>query len=194
MTNIELTELERLEIEIVNCVSCRLHHGRTQAVPGMGNFQARIVFIGEGPGREEDRTGMPFVGSAGKNLSNLLEIAGIDRDDIFITNIVKCRPPRNRKPAASEIEACTQFLWRQLREIRPALIVTLGVTALRVFFPEAIISLAHGDVMKYTGNGLNSALVPMYHPAAAIYNRNLMPILEKDFGKLGNLISQGGMA
>jgi DNA polymerase len=162
--------LEAIAGEIRACTRCRLHEGRTRAVPGEGHPGTEVVFVGEGPGYHEDQQGRPFVGRAGDLLVKLLASIGWRRDEVFITNVVKCRPPDNRDPAPDEIEACRPYLERQLAVLDPAVVVTLGRHSLGRFMPEARISQAHGTVRPADpATGARDALAfAMYHPAAAL--------------------------
>ena len=160
--------------------TCSLREGCIQAVPGDGNPHSDIVFIGEGPGKFEDRQGKPFVGSAGKILAEMLESIGLKREDVFITNINRCRPPSNRDPQPEEVEAHREFLDRELELIKPKLIVPLGRYALNKFLPDEQISKCHGHA-KRRGN---QVYFPVYHPAAALHNPNLGTVLREDFKKI----------
>ncbi|HEU0236768.1 MAG TPA: uracil-DNA glycosylase [Candidatus Limnocylindrales bacterium] len=162
--------LDAIAAEVNVCTRCRLHTGRTRAVPGEGNPDTEVVFVGEGPGFNEDRQGRPFVGRAGDLLVKLLGSIGWRREDVFITNIVKCRPPDNRDPEPDEIAACLPYLQRQLTVLDPALVVTLGRHSMGRFMPGARISQAHGTVRSADpATGASDALVyALYHPAAAL--------------------------
>jgi len=162
--------LEAIATEVRACTNCRLHETRTKAVPGEGDPETEVVFVGEGPGFNEDRQGRPFVGRAGDLLVELLASIGWRREDVFITNVVKCRPPENRDPQPDEIAACAPFLRRQLEALDPAIVVTLGRYSMGTFMPGARISQAHGTVRPVDpATGAASALVfAMYHPAAAL--------------------------
>lgn len=162
--------LEQIADEVRACTACRLAEGRTRAVPGEGDPDTEVVFVGEGPGLNEDREGRPFVGRAGGLLVRLLGSIGWAREDVFITNIVKCRPPDNRDPAPDEIAACAPFLRRQLEALDPAVLVTLGRHSLGVFMPGERISRAHGTERPADPEtGARDALAfAMYHPAAAL--------------------------
>ena len=162
--------LEEIAAEVRACTACRLHETRTNAVPGEGHSSTEVVFVGEGPGFNEDRLGRPFVGRAGDFLVKLLASIGWQRDEVFITNVVKCRPPENRDPEPDEIAACAPFLRRQLAVLDPALVVTLGRYSMGRFMPGARISQAHGTVRPVDPEtGARDALVlAMYHPAAAL--------------------------
>ena len=162
--------LEGIAAEVRVCTNCRLHETRTKAVPGEGDPDTEVVFVGEGPGFNEDQQGRPFVGRAGDLLVKLLGSIGWRRDDVFITNIVKCRPPDNRDPLPDEVAACAPFLQRQLEILDPAVVVTLGRHSMARFMPGARISGSHGTVRPVDpATGAGSALVfAMYHPAAAL--------------------------
>ncbi|HEX8939255.1 MAG TPA: uracil-DNA glycosylase [Candidatus Limnocylindrales bacterium] len=162
--------LDAIAREVAVCTGCRLHAGRTRAVPGEGNADTEVVFVGEGPGFNEDRQGRPFVGRAGDLLVRLLGSIGWRREDVFITNVVKCRPPDNRDPEPDEIAACAPFLARQLTALDPALVVTLGRHSMGRFMPGARIGQVHGTYRPAdAATGARDALVyAMYHPAAAL--------------------------
>ena len=162
--------LEAIAAEVRDCTRCRLHATRTRAVPGEGDPSTEVVFVGEGPGQNEDREGRPFVGRAGGLLVNLLGHIGWTRQDVFITNIVKCRPPGNRDPEPDEVETCAPYLRRQLDVLDPAVIVTLGRHSMGRFMPGARISQAHGTIRAADpSTGARDATVfAMYHPAAAL--------------------------
>ena len=162
--------LEAIAAEVRDCTQCRLHSGRTRAVPGEGDPSTEVVFVGEGPGFNEDKQGRPFVGRAGDMLVKLLGSVGWRREDVFITNVVKCRPPDNRDPEPDEIAACSPYLTRQLEVLDPAVVVTLGRFSMARFMPGAKISQAHGTVRPVDpATGARDALVlAMYHPAAAL--------------------------
>ena len=188
-----MNTLEEIAEKVKACQSCRLYEGRMNAVPGIGNSKAEIVFIGEGPGKGEDLQGEPFVGAAGKFLNEMLAGINLKREDVFITNVVKCRPPGNRDPLEDEVMACTSlYLWKQLELINPILIVTLGRHSMHNFLPETVkISKVHGVPMratiKKTGKIFN--VLPLYHPAAALYNGWLRQTLISDFQKIPQVIS-----
>ena len=162
--------LEAIAAEVRACTNCRLHATRTRSVPGEGDPETEVVFVGEGPGFNEDRLGRPFVGRAGDLLVKLLAHVGWRREDVFITNVVKCRPPDNRDPQPDEIAACAPFLRRQLEVLDPAVVVTLGRFSMATFMPGARISQAHGTVRQVDpATGAADALAfAMYHPAAAL--------------------------
>lgn len=162
--------LEAIAAEVRDCTKCRLHQTRTRAVPGEGDASTEVVFVGEGPGQNEDREGRPFVGRAGGLLVSLLGHIGWGRQDVFITNIVKCRPPGNRDPEPDEVAACAPYLVRQLEVLDPAVVVTLGRHSMGRFMPGARISQAHGTTrIADPATGARDATVfAMYHPAAAL--------------------------
>ncbi len=170
--------LEAIASEVRSCTRCRLAEGRTRAVPGEGDPDTEVVFVGEGPGFNEDREGRPFVGRAGGLLVRLLASIGWRREDVFITNVVKCRPPDNRDPEPDEIAACAPFLRRQLEVLDPAVVVTLGRHSMGTFFPGARIGQVHGTTHPADpSTGARAALVfAMYHPAAALRT----PALERE--------------
>lgn len=176
--------LEALHDEVRRCERCPLHIGRTNAVPGLGPVDAEIMFIGEAPGFHEDQQGVPFVGAAGKFLSELLENAGIDRHTVYITNVLKCRPPANRDPQLDEVEACKGYLDRQIDLIRPKVIVTLGRYSMARAFPNEKISAVHGKPRKLG----ERVYFPMYHPAAALHQPSLRATVEEDFTHLRELL------
>ena len=178
--------LAEIAAEVRSCTRCELFRAATNGVPGEGNPQARVMFIGEGPGWHEDKQGMPFVGASGKFLTELIESAGLNRDDVFITNIVKHRPPGNRDPLPDEIAACSIFLDRQIDAIDPDVIVTLGRHSMNRYFPGDRISRIHGQP-KQVGTRL---VVPMYHPAAALHNGSLKSTIEDDFRKLPKFLAE----
>jgi len=180
------TEILKLEQEIRNCVKCRLHKSRTNAVPGEGSVPSRVMFIGEGPGWHEDQQGRPFVGPAGQFLDELLASIGLKRGQVFITNMVKCRPPNNRDPFPDEIEACWVYLVHQLQLIDPEIIVTLGRHAMYKFFPDDKISRVHGRARKKDG----FIYLPLYHPAAALHQGNLRTAIIEDFKQLAVLLEE----
>ena len=162
------------------CTKCKLHHSRKNAVPGVGNPKSKIMFIGEGPGFHENEQGLPFVGAAGSFLDELLEDAGLNREGVFITNVVKCRPPGNRDPQIDELDACKTYLERQIAVINPDVIVTLGRVSMGYFINNGKISLIHGR--KFWAHG--RMVIPMYHPAAALHQPSLRTVVKEDFTKL----------
>ena len=173
--------LDALHEQIRACVACPLSQTRIQAVPGDGPVTARIMAVGEAPGETEDRVGKPFVGSAGQLLTKLLESVGLQRSDLYICNVLKCRPPGNRDPLPEEVEACAHFLDAQVELIRPDVILLLGRHALQRILPGAPgISRSHGTRIRDRGR----LYVPLYHPAAALYNGSLLATLQEDMGKV----------
>ena len=178
--------LELIAEEVRTCPKCELARTRTNAVPGAGNPNARVMLVGEGPGWHEDQQGLPFVGNAGKFLNELLGKAGLERSDVFITNVVKCRPPGNRDPLPDEIAACAPYLDRQIAQIDPDVIVTLGRFSMSKWFPGERISRIHGQPKK-DGRRL---IVPMYHPAAALHQASLRGAIEDDFAKLPKILAE----
>lgn len=179
--------LKQVADEVAVCQKCQLHYGRKHAVPGEGPSNAKIMFIGEGPGFYENEQGRPFVGAAGKFLEELLASIGMRREQVFIGNVVKCRPPGNRDPLPGEIGACNHYLDRQIAAINPQVIVTLGRYSMAKFLPNAKISQVHGQSFQVNGR----LVVPMYHPAAALHQPSLKTDVEQDFARLPDLISKG---
>jgi uracil-DNA glycosylase family 4 len=175
-----VTELEGLYATIKACPDCDLCKTRTKAVPGEGSPTAEIMFVGEGPGYNEDQQGRPFVGAAGKFLDELLASIGTRRSEVYITNVLKCRPPNNRDPLPNEVEACRKYLLRQIELIRPRLIVTLGRFSLAWFFPRDSIGKAHGQLRRLG----NQHLYHVYHPAAALHAGNLRKVIQEDFARI----------
>ncbi|MFO8035273.1 MAG: uracil-DNA glycosylase [Anaerolineales bacterium] len=182
--------LEEVAREVSVCEKCDLQYSRKKGVPGEGPADADIVFIGEGPGFHENIQGRPFVGPAGEFLDELLGTIGMTREDVFITNVVKCRPPGNRDPAPQELKACSPYLDRQLQAIKPKVIVTLGRFSMARYIPHAKISEIHGQPVKVRG----MLVVPFYHPAAALHRPSLRPVVEEDFAKLPELIKNAEAA
>lgn len=182
----QATALRALAEQIGVCPKCELSKTRGRAVPGEGNPNADIVFIGEGPGFYEDQQGRPFVGAAGKFLDELLAAIGLNRKDVFICNVIKCRPPGNRDPLPGEIEACTPWLDRQLAIIDPKVVVTLGRFSMTRYFPGQAISRIHGQPRRIDG----VLVVPMYHPAAALHQGSLRRTIMDDFKKLPGILNE----
>ncbi len=179
-------EYEKLKEEIKACTKCALHRNRRNPVPGEGPIGAEVMVVGEAPGRREDELGRPFVGMAGKLLDTLLEKAGLRRDQVYITNVVKCRPPGNRDPRPEEISACLPYLLRQIRILRPRVIIAVGRIAASTLFKLAGLKwrgmkAEHGIVYDATIEGVGVKLVATYHPASALYNPQLRSVLEEDF-------------
>lgn len=178
----ELTDLYEI---IERCPCSDLCQTRTRAVPGEGPEDAQVMFIGEAPGFNEDKTGRPFVGAAGQFLNKLLAAAGLERSSVYITNVVKCRPPNNRDPLPAEIEACRTYLDRQIEIIRPRVIVTLGRYSMSRWFPGESISRIHGQPRVVDG----VTIVPMFHPAAALHQERYRALIEADFRKLPAILA-----
>jgi len=177
-------ELDTIHAHVRSCADCGLSKTRRQAVPGEGAPGAAIMLIGEAPGRQEDETGRPFVGAAGRLLDRLLAAAGIDRNEVFITSVLKCRPPNNRNPRAEEITACQRHLAAQVDAINPRIICPLGNFALKALLgPEYNITESHGRVLELSGR----AYLPMFHPAAGLYNRSLQAAMAADMHRLKQL-------
>lgn len=189
-------ELDRIKADILEANVCpNLAETATNLVMGDGNLNADIVFIGEAPGKNEDEQGLPFVGAAGKFLNEMLAAANLNRSDVFITNIVKYRPPNNRDPLPEEKQAFWPYLSRQLELIDPKVIITLGRHSMEFFLPEAKISQIHGHAVRKTvkyhdGKQREWLIVPLYHPAAALYNGSLRSVLIDDFLKVPKLLEQ----
>ena len=179
-------ELAQIAAEVNACTRCKLHQGAIKAVPGEGPADAKIMFIGEAPGFNEDRQGRPFVGAAGQFLEELLALAGLRRRDVFIANVVKHRPPNNRDPEPDEIAACGIFLERQIAAIDPRVIVTLGRFSMAKWFPGERITRIHGQP-RWVGGRL---IVPMMHPAAALHQPQNRPLIEADFQRLPEFLAQ----
>jgi DNA polymerase len=178
--------LDEIAAQVTGCEKCALHFSRKNSVPGEGPANAEIMFIGEGPGFYENEQGRPFVGQAGKFLDELLEIAGLNREKVFICNVVKCRPPGNRDPLPEELIACGGYLDRQIEAIDPRVIVTLGRFSMAKFLPYARISEIHGHASLVHGK----LIVPMYHPAAALHQPSLKPQIIADFKTLPQALEQ----
>jgi len=180
-------EMKKIKDEVIACKKCSLCKTRTYPVIGEGNHWAKIVFVGEAPGYNEDKTGRPFCGAAGKVLDKLLVSAGLDRKQIYICNVLKCRPPGNRDPVQKEIKACSPYLEKQIKAINPEVICTLGNYSTKFIFEKyglgakiQGISKIHGEI--YSAKDIK--IMPVYHPAVATYNTNMLKVLEKDFQKL----------
>lgn len=182
-----MSQLASLNDRVAQCTACELHRGRTRSVPGEGPENAAVVFIGEGPGYNEDQQGRPFIGQAGKLLDEMIALAGLRREDVYITNIVKCRPPANRDPLPVEIDTCTRlYLDEQLVLIQPRFVVTLGRYSMQRFFAGQTISKIHGRPKTVA----NVTYMPMYHPAAALRQNALRETLAADFRTLGEIVRQ----
>jgi DNA polymerase len=178
-------ELRQLAATIQACTDCQLSQARKLAVPGEGPSDAAVMFIGEGPGFHENEQGRPFVGAAGRFLEELLAGIGLTRQQVFICNVVKCRPPGNRDPLPEEIEACAKYLEAQIRLVNPRIIVTLGRFSMARFFPSARISAIHGQARSIGGR----TVMAMYHPAAALHQPSLRAAVEADFAALAPLLA-----
>ena len=178
-------DLSKLHDSLRECQACRLASGRTQVVFGTGSPNAPIMFVGEAPGFHEDRQGVPFVGAAGKLLTELLESVALSRSEIYIANVIKCRPPQNRNPQADEVETCKPFLLQQIELIKPKLVCSLGNFAMQTLLGRKIgITKVRGQVFQLE----NFSLFPLLHPAAALHQRNLMSPLREDFQKLKEIL------
>ena len=177
--------------EVSGCIRCRLSQGRTQVVFGAGSPTADLMFVGEAPGFHEDKQGLPFVGQAGKLLEQLLAGIGLQRSDVYIANVLKCRPPGNRDPQPDEIEACESHLFRQIELIRPVVIATLGNFATKLLSGRPTgITRVHGQEQEAVLGGRKVLLYPLYHPAAALYTRAMLRVLEADFARLPELLGR----
>ncbi len=178
--------LKKVAAEVSGCQRCQLSFSRKKAVPGEGPFNAEVMFIGEGPGFYENEQGRPFVGAAGKFLDELLQRAGLKRESVFITNVVKCRPPGNRDPLPEELAACNEYLERQIEAIDPCVIVTLGRYSMGRFMSNVRISDVHGKARWIN----NRMVVPMFHPAAALHQPSLKGAVIEDFSRLAGFVEQ----
>ena len=183
-----MSALTELYQEVANCQDCELAKYRTKVVPGEGPEDAELFFIGEAPGWHEDQQGRPFVGPAGAFLEQLLASIGLSREQVYIANVVKCRPPGNRDPLPAEIQACRKWLERQIEAIHPRMIVTLGRYSLAKYFPNQSISKIHGKVRKEG----DIIYYPMYHPAAALHQGSLRQIIEADMLRIPEILAQAG--
>lgn len=179
--------LKIIEEEVLGCTKCELHKNRTNGVPGEGNKKAKIMFIGEGPGAEEDKQGRPFVGRSGKFLREMIQMVGLKEEDVYIANVVKCRPPGNRDPKPEEIKICRAYLDRQIAVINPEIIVTLGRHAMDRELPGMKISQVHGQSFRRKNGRI---YMPLYHPAVALYSSSQKGTLIDDMKKLPRLIKQ----
>jgi DNA polymerase len=181
-----MEDLERLAAEIARCQKCPLARGRTHTVPGEGPSNARLMFIGEAPGFHEDRLGRPFVGPAGQFLEELLRSVGLSRDQVYICNVIKCRPPNNRDPLPEEIEACRPYLDRQIELVQPRVIATLGRFSMARYLPNASISQIHGRPRRIG----DVIVLPLFHPAAALHQPRFREAIEQDFQKIPDLLRE----
>ncbi|MBA3870601.1 MAG: uracil-DNA glycosylase [Anaerolineae bacterium] len=186
MTEDRAAALAAIAAEVRICKACRLYEGTTNAVPGAGDLNAEIMFIGEGPGFNEDKKGLPFVGRSGDYLEKLLKIINLDRKTVFITNVVKHRPPENRDPLPDEMAACKPYLDHQIEIINPLVIVTLGRFSMGRYFPGGKITQIHGQPKYADGR----AYLPLFHPAAVLRNPTLEPQMEADFKRILEVIAE----
>jgi DNA polymerase len=185
------TELGVFATEVAGCTKCRLAEGRTQVVFGVGDPKADLMFVGEAPGYHEDQQGKPFVGQAGKLLDNLLAGIGLARDQVYVANVLKCRPPGNRDPQPDEIEACESHLFRQISLIEPKVVATLGNFATKLLSGKPTgITRVHGAEQETRLGGRRVLLYPLYHPAAALYTPAMLKVLEEDFARLPTLLGR----
>jgi uracil-DNA glycosylase family 4 len=188
MTATPLEIMNEIAAQVRTCTLCDLHLSRTHAVPGAGNIETDILFIGEGPGANEDQQGLPFVGRSGTYLTKLIALTGLSRAEVFITNVVKCRPPDNRDPTPHEITTCKAYLDRQIETIDPKVIVTLGRYSMYRYFPDAKITQIHGKP-RFDEDAMR-AYMPMFHPAAVLRNPNLQPQMEGAFKLLPRMVAR----
>ena len=186
-----VTELDQYAAQVAGCTRCRLSETRTQVVFGVGNPAADLMFVGEAPGFHEDKQGFPFVGQAGKLLDRLLGGIGLTRADVYVANVLKCRPPGNRDPGQDEIESCEPHLFRQIELIQPQVIATLGNFATKLLSGKQTgITRVHGQEQRTTIAGRDVLLYPLYHPAAALYTPAMLTVLEQDFARLPDLLGR----
>jgi len=183
-------QLEYISHLVGECHKCPLYKTATNHVPGHGNSNAEIVFIGEAPGQQEDLQGLPFVGNSGKLLDKLLNTISVPRQDVFICNILKHRPPENRDPLPQEMKVCTPYLKAQLKIIKPKLIITLGRFAMNYFFPEESISRIRGQVRNIIWQELPLTIIPVYHPSAGLRNGAMLKSLQEDFLSIGQYLQK----
>ena len=178
-------KIEQIKEEVIKCTKCELSETRTNSVPGKGNFKSDVIFVGEAPGKNEDMKGEPFIGVAGNKLSTALESAGISRNEVYITNIVKCRPPKNRDPLPTEVKECEPYLLHQINLIKPKLIVALGrVAGMTLLNVDNSLKSMRGQIHDYNG----TKLIVTYHPAALLRNPNWKPEAWKDFKWIRSII------
>jgi uracil-DNA glycosylase len=183
--------LHALGEQVSACTRCRLAQSRTQVVFGVGNPHADLMFVGEAPGFHEDKQGLPFVGQAGKLLDTLLEGIGLDRSQVYIANVLKCRPPGNRDPQPDEIESCEPHLFRQIELIQPRVVATLGNFATKLLSGKQTgITRVHGAEQETTVGGNSVLLYPLYHPAAALYTPAMLQVLQEDFARIPELLGR----
>jgi uracil-DNA glycosylase family 4 len=187
----QVGELQAYAEAVSGCTRCRLAQGRTQVVFGAGNPHADLLFVGEAPGFHEDKQGLPFVGQAGKLLEKLLAGIGLARRDVYIANVLMCRPPGNRDPQPDEIEACESHLFRKLELIEPTVVATLGNFATKLLSGRPLgITRVHGQEQETTIGGRKVLLYPLYHPAAALYTPAMLKVLEADFARLPDMLGR----
>jgi uracil-DNA glycosylase len=185
------TDLHAYRDEVADCTRCPLAGGRTQVVFGSGDPGADLMFVGEAPGFHEDKQGVPFVGAAGKLLDQLLAGIGLTRADVYVANVLKCRPPGNRDPMPEEIEACEGHLWRQIELIQPRVVATLGNFATKLLSGRPTgITRVHGQEQETTLGGSRVLLYPLYHPAAALYTPRMLDVLKTDFARIPELLGR----
>ena len=186
-----VTELHAYRDDVAGCTRCALADGRTQVVFGSGDPAADLMFVGEAPGFHEDKQGVPFVGAAGKLLDQLLAGIGLTRADVYVANVLKCRPPGNRDPMPDEIEACEGHLWKQIQLIQPRVVATLGNFATKLLSGRPTgITRVHGQEQETTLGGRRVLLYPLYHPAAALYTPRMLEVLKSDFARIPELIGR----
>ena len=183
-------QLKYIAYLVAQCKKCPLYKTATNHVPGSGNPNAEIVFIGEAPGQQEDLQGLPFVGNSGKLLDKLLNTIKVPRSDVFICNILKHRPPGNRDPLPEEMKVCTPYLKAQLKILKPKIIITLGRFAMNYFFPEESISRIHGQIRSITWQDLPLTIIPVYHPSAGLRNGAMLKSLQDDFLSIGKYLQK----
>ena len=185
------TDLHAYRDQVADCTRCALAAGRTQVVFGSGDPCADLMFVGEAPGFHEDKQGVPFVGAAGKLLDQLLAGIGLTRADVYVANVLKCRPPGNRDPMPDEIEACEGHLWKQIELIRPRVVATLGNFATKLLSGRPTgITRVHGQEQETTLGGSRVLLYPIYHPAAALYTPRMLEVLKADFARIPELLGR----
>jgi uracil-DNA glycosylase family 4 len=185
------TDLHAYRDDVAGCTRCALAGGRTQVVFGSGDPAADLMFVGEAPGFHEDKQGIPFVGAAGKLLDQLLSVIGLTRADVYVCNVLKCRPPGNRDPMPDEIEACEGHLWRQIELIQPRVVATLGNFATKLLSGRPTgITRVHGQEHETTLGGRRVLLYPLYHPAAALYTPRMLEVLKSDFARIPELLGR----
>jgi DNA polymerase len=179
-------KLIKIKKQVIQCIKCELSETRNNSVPGKGNFKSDVIFVGEAPGKNEDMTGEPFIGIAGKKLTIALENAGITRDEVYITNIVKCRPPKNRIPTTTERDTCQNYLKKEIEIIKPKIICVLGNTAFNSLLDGKEIIKFRGKIVRKN----NQLYFLTIHPAATIYNQKLINVLKRDMKKLFRLVKE----